>query len=63
MKDIDNLTESWICPHCNKDSGAYIIEDSVLKDDFKEILCGCLDCNELFIRQYKYEQTIKLTRE
>ena len=63
MTDKDNSTDAWVCPHCNSKRGANIIEESVLKDDWKEILCGCLDCDELYIRRYKYEETIKLIRE
>jgi len=62
-KDKNNSTDIWICPHCGSQKGATIIEDSVLKDDFREILCGCLDCDELFIRVYQFVEVIKLNRE
>ena len=62
-RDKDNSADIWICPHCGSQRGATIIEDSVLKDDWREILCGCLDCDELFIRKYKFIETIKLIRE
>jgi len=60
--DKDNSTDIWVCPHCRKVGEIMIIEDSVVKDDWKEILCGCLSCDELFIRRYKYVETIKLIR-
>lgn len=59
--DNDNTQDMWECPHC-KHNHALIIQDSVLKNDYREILCGCYNCEELFIRQYKFEKIIKLTR-
>jgi len=60
--DKDNSADEWECPFC-KYGGAYIIEETVLKNDWKEILCGCLECNEMYIREYKYVKTIKLIRK
>ena len=62
MIDKDDTTDAWKCPYCGEER-VYIIEDAVLKDDYKEILCGCLACNELFIRQYKFVKIILLNRE
>ena len=61
IRDKDDSADKWICPHCG-DSNAFIIEDAVLKDNYREILCGCMYCDEMYIRQYKYEKTIKLVR-
>lgn len=61
IREKDNATDIWKCPFCGHD-GAVIIEDAILKDDFKEILCGCLSCDEMYIRKYKYVETIKLVR-
>ena len=62
MVDKDNSTEKWECPFCGNE-GAIIIEEAVLKNDWKEILCGCTECDEMYIRRYKYEETIKLIRK
>lgn len=62
LTEKDNSTDRWICPHCKKEGVFHIIEDAVLKDDFKEILCGCMQCNELFIRKYKLVEIVKLER-
>jgi hypothetical protein len=61
MTDKDNTTDKWECPFC-KNRSAIIIEDAVLKNDWKEILCGCTKCDEMYIRKYKYIETIKLVR-
>jgi len=61
MIDKDNTTDKWQCPFC-KNKSSVIIEEAVLKDDWKEILCGCMECNEMYIRKYKYVETIKLVR-
>ena len=55
--------EEWKCPHCGAVSQSTIIEEAVLKDDWKELLCGCFDCEELYIRRYKFVETVKLVRE
>lgn len=60
--DRDNTTDKWECPHCGHPN-AYIIEEAVLKNDWKEIMCGCLECNEMYIREYKFVKIIKLIRE
>ena len=62
MRDVDNSEDSWLCPFCGY-GGAVIIDDAVLKDDFKEIMCACDSCEELFIRKYKFVESIKLVRE
>lgn len=59
----ENSDNEWVCPHCGHKGTIHIIDDAVLKDDFREILCGCLICNELFIRKYKFVENIKLNRE
>jgi mannose/fructose/N-acetylgalactosamine-specific phosphotransferase system component IIB len=59
--DNDNSCDSFVCPFCG-DSGASIIQDAVLKDDFKEILCSCTKCQEMYIRKYQFQETIKLIR-
>jgi len=61
MIDKDDSTDKWECPFCGS-IGAVIIEESVLKDDWKEILCGCTKCDEMYIRKYKYVKTVKLVR-
>ena len=61
MVDKDNSEDKWECPFC-KNTGAVIIEEAVLKNDWKEIMCACDKCNELYIRKYKYVETIKLMR-
>jgi len=62
MTDKDNTTDNWKCPFCGHE-GAFIIKDAVLKNDWKELLCGCMQCNEMYIRKYKYIETIKLVRK
>ena len=61
MNDKDNSVDKWECPFCEY-KGAIIIEEAVLKNDWKEILCGCTMCDEMYIRKYKYVETIKLVR-
>ena len=61
MTDKDNTTDKWECPFCGNES-AVIIEDAVLKNDWKEILCGCGKCDEMYIRRYQFVETIKLVR-
>lgn len=51
MGEKDNSTDNWACPFCGH-GGAIIIEDGVLKNDWREILCGCLKCDEMYIREY-----------
>lgn len=59
---VQSLDEtSWDCPYCGN-SNMSIVRDGVLKDDFKEILVGCMKCNEMFIRVYKFVETIPLIR-
>lgn len=60
MRDLDS--DNWICPYCGA-MRCIIIENAVLKNDWEEILCGCLDCNELYIRKYQFIETVKLMRE
>lgn len=62
IQEKDGTSDQWICPFCGHES-SIIINDAVLKNDCREILCGCLKCDEMYIRQYKLEKIIKLIRE
>lgn len=61
-KDKDDSTDNWECPHCGNPC-AMIVEDAVLEDDWREILCSCTQCYGMYIRRYKYVETIKLVRQ
>ncbi len=63
ITEKENATDKWICPHCEKEGVFHIIEDAILKDDWREILCGCGNCDELFIRKYKFVEVVKLERK
>lgn len=54
--------DEWVCPHCKARGSFSIIHDAIVKDDFREILCGCMECDGLLIRRYKYVDTIRLDR-
>lgn len=63
IHDKDESTfEKWICPHCSENGGATIIDDAVLKNHFREILCACMKCSEMYIRKYIHVETIRLVR-
>ena len=59
----DKTTDKWICPHCKNEMSCNIVQDQVVRDDFREILCECMRCENMFIRQYKYVKSIKLVRK
>ena len=60
--DRDDSAPRWECPFCSH-TGATIIDQAVMQDDWKEILCECFKCKEMYIRKYKFVKTIKLIRQ
>lgn len=63
ITEKEESTDKWVCPHCKKKGSFHIIDDAVLENDWREILCSCFQCKKLFIRKYKFVEIIKLERK